>query len=301
MQLEQRFWASSGASRHRIFRRLQCPTVHSISGYAWKLWIYDIPQATDVRWYPNLLRLLSANDKPASTIPSPRTLGVDADLFNLADITDPLEDFRRRCVVIGKVEWGIPGWMIFPWPSKGEDRNPGALSIGEGNVWVCADAMIRCYIFLLLSIVNQITATEYRNPVSVYLSFPAVEIDLEKVRPVCASRSSAGQVSGLLPYPKPRVIRGARFYLCRTPQVARLARNKTIDVARLMKIVIAWGSSTFIWKSCVTSFKCELADWWRGGDVRAAHAAVWSLAQMQGGFIPKSRKIETWRRKMGRL
>ena len=147
--------------------------------------------------------------------------------------------------------------MVLLWLSNGEERNPGALSIGEGNGWLCADAMSWCYIFLLLSTVNQIAATEYRNPVSVYISFPAVKIDLEKVRPGCALRSSAGQVSGPMPYTKPRVTSNSCCYLCRTPRVARLARNKTIDVARLMKIVIARGRSTFIWKSCVTSFKYE--------------------------------------------
>jgi len=82
---------------------------------------------------------------------------------------------------------------------------------------------------------SEISRTEYRIPVSVYFSFPAVKIDLEKVRIACAPRSSAGQVSGLLPYPKPRNMREYFVSIC----VDCTARNKTIDVAGLMKIGIA--------------------------------------------------------------
>ncbi len=104
--------------------------------------------------------------------------------------------------------------MLAWFPNDG-DRNPGPLSIGELDIWVCADAMRTCYIFLLPSMVDQISRTDYRDAVSVCISFPANQDRFRKGSASMRPRSSAGQVSGLLPYPKPRVIRASCFYLRR--------------------------------------------------------------------------------------
>ena len=59
------------------------------------------PHATEVRWYPNLLRLLSASDVPAASVEAkPRTLGVDAERLTIAGMA-PLVDRRLR--------WTFPG------------------------------------------------------------------------------------------------------------------------------------------------------------------------------------------------
>lgn len=59
------------------------------------------PQATEVRWYPNLLRLLSASEVPAvSADARPRTLGVDAERLIMAGIV-PLIERRLRWIFPG--------------------------------------------------------------------------------------------------------------------------------------------------------------------------------------------------------
>lgn len=87
IHMAHRSWASSGARKHLILRRRQCPVNLSqcvshmhVAGYT--------PQAIDVRWYPNLFLFFSAKLMPAS----PRTLGVDAERFKEAE-----SFLRRRC------------------------------------------------------------------------------------------------------------------------------------------------------------------------------------------------------------
>ncbi len=138
---------SSGASKHRILRLRQWPARSTVSlirnlseSASWPSapnhdGTDDLPHATEVRWYPSLLRLLSASDVAAVSVDArPRTLGVDAERLIIAGIV-PLVD---RCL-----RWMFPGSgggsSGAPWErSRSSPKGEGSASViwtGEDGVF----------------------------------------------------------------------------------------------------------------------------------------------------------------------
>ena len=95
--------------------------------------VENLPQATDVRWYPSLLRLLSANDMAESRCVIFRILGVDADRLIPAPVP-PLDSLRRRAVSVIAGARGMVirlGSLMFGSNGRGEDMSWGALVVGD--------------------------------------------------------------------------------------------------------------------------------------------------------------------------